>query len=321
MPKQYTYAAARIHTKENSMLSMQDMERLLAASSFDEAVSLLAEEGYDTADAKNTDEILRREHNKTNKLVSELITDMSALDIFFYKNDFHNLKAAVKSQMTADEGKCIFVSSGTVPKEIIASAVKNRELGKLPEFLKVPAQKALESLLKTNNGSLCDTIIDKAYFETLIKTGEASDNLTISRFAELSVALANIRIAARGSRLGKSQDFFKRSFVKCKTVSAESLAIAASKGISELEEYLVSTDYSNGAEALKNSDAAFEKWCDDRIMAELCKEKYRNFTIAPIAVYILARETELKTVGLILTAKQNNLETSVIRERLRELYV
>ena len=56
-------------------------------------------------------------------------------------------------------------------------------------------------------------------------------------------------------------------------------------------------------------------------MQEIRKEKHNNFTIAPIAAYILAKESELKAVGLVLTAKQNKLDENIIRERLRELYV
>ncbi len=321
MPEQYTYAVARIHTKENSMLSAQDMERLLAASGFDEAAGILAEKGFDTVGAENADEILSRERDKTYKLISELVTDMSAFDIFFYQSDFQNLKAAVKSVVTKDKARRIFVDGGTVPKELIDLAVKNREFSDLPEFLQAPAEKALKALMETGDGGLCDVIIDKAYLETLHKAGETSEICMVKSFAELTVALADIRIAVRGSRLGKGLEFFKRSLADCKTLSKDSLAVAAAKGADELDAYLRTTNYSDVTEIIKESYVAFEKWCDDRLMSEIRKEKSNNFTIAPLAAYILARETELKMVGLILTAKQNRLDISVVKERLRELYV
>lgn len=321
MSEQYTYAVARIHAKESSMLSSQDMERLMSAAGFNEAVGILAEKGYDTTDSTASDEILSREREKTYKLISELVGDMSAFDIFFLENDFQNLKAAVKSAVTSETGGNVYVSGGTVSAELIDSAVKTREFDKLPEFLGDIAEKALKALLETNDGGLCDLMIDKAYLERLLKKGRESDSEMVRRYAELYTAMSDIRIAVRGCRLEKSREFFKRSLVECKTLSADSLAEAAAKGMDDLYEYLMTTDYSVAVDVIKESYVAFEKWCDDKIMDELRKEKFNNFTIGPIAAYILAKETELKAVGLILTAKQNNLEMSVIRERLRELYV
>lgn len=321
MSEQYTYAVARIHAKESSMLSTQDMERLMSAAGFNEAVGILAEKGYDTTESKGSDEILACEREKTHKLISELVGDMSAFDIFFLENDFQNLKAAVKSAVSSEAGGNIYVNDGTVSKELIDSAVKNREFDKLPEFLRDIAEKALKALLETNDGGLCDLMIDRAYLEQLLKKGQKSDSEMVKRYAELYTAMSDIRIAVRGCRLEKSREFFKRSLVECKTLSADSLAEAAAKSMDDLYDYLQMTDYSAAVEVIKESYVAFEKWCDDKIMDELRKEKYNNFTIGPIAAYILAKEAELKAVGLILTAKQNNLEMSVIRERLRELYV
>ena len=321
MSEQYTYAVARIHAKESSMLSTQDMERLMSAAGFNEAVGILSEKGYDTTESKASDEILAREREKTHKLISELVGDMSAFDIFFLENDFQNLKAAVKSAVSSEAGGNIYVSGGTVSKELIDSAVKNREFDKLPEFLRDIAEKSLKALLETNDGGLCDLMIDRAYLEQLLKKGQESDCEMVRRYAEIYTAMSNIRIAVRGCRLEKSREFFKRSLVECKTLSADSLAEASAKSLDDLYDYLMTTDYSDAVEIIKESYVAFEKWCDDKVMAELRKEKSNNFTIGPIAAYILAKEAELKAVGLILTAKQNNLEMSVIRERLRELYV
>ena len=45
------------------------------------------------------------------------------------------------------------------------------------------------------------------------------------------------------------------------------------------------------------------------------------FGISPLIAYILARETEIKAVRIILSGKHNNLPQETIRERLREMYV
>ena len=321
MPEIYTYAVARLHASENNMLSNQDLERLLAATDIRETLAILSEKGYDTINAENADAVLENERKKLWKLIGELVDDISVFDIFLYENDFHNLKAAVKSVVTKDDCGNILVPYGTVPAETIVKAVENREFGELPKFLRDAAEKSLKALLETGDGGLCDIIIDKAYLEMLLGCGEKSDIGFIKDYAETTVALSNIKIAARGSRLGKNAEFFRRSLAECKTLNIEEVGKAASNGFEDFMEYLKGTDYREAADVLAKSYTAFEKWCDDRIMQEAKKEKNNQFTLAPIFAHILAKESEFKMVGLVLTAKQNKLNGDVIRERLRELYV
>ena len=51
------------------------------------------------------------------------------------------------------------------------------------------------------------------------------------------------------------------------------------------------------------------------------KAKYTAFGIDPIIAYYVARDAEIKTVRIVLSAKINNLPADVIRERVRTLYV
>lgn len=321
MPDKYTYAVARIHTKENNMLSLQELERLLAAEGMSEAFAFLGEKGYDTLNVETVDDLIRREREKMWKLISELVPDLSVFDIFLYETDFHNLKAAIKALVTQDGTEGVFIDGGTVEYSLINNAIKKREYDLLPEFLRETAEKAVKALLETGDGGICDIICDRAYLENCLKAAEKSDNSMIKRICELTVALADIRIAARGVRLGKNTEFFKRALAECGTLNKEMLGFAAAKSFEDFAEYLTRTDYRDAVEILRTSYTAFEKWCDDRFMAEIKKEKHNYFTIAPIAAYILAKESELKMVGLVLTAKQNRLDEAVVRERLRELYV
>ena len=207
MPDKYTYAVARIHTKENNMLSLQELERLLAAEGMSEAFAFLGEKGYDTLNVETVDDLIRREREKMWKLISELVPDLSVFDIFLYETDFHNLKAAVKAFVTQDETEGVFIDGGTEDYSLINNAIKNREYDLLPEFLRETAEKAVKALLETGDGGICDIICDRAYLENCLKAAENSDNPMIRRFGELTVALADIRIAARGVRLGKMQSF------------------------------------------------------------------------------------------------------------------
>lgn len=62
----YTYAVARIRSKELSLLNSQAIEQLLAAKSYDECMRLLADRGWGTAEPGiGAERMLAAEREKT----------------------------------------------------------------------------------------------------------------------------------------------------------------------------------------------------------------------------------------------------------------
>ncbi len=56
-------------------------------------------------------------------------------------------------------------------------------------------------------------------------------------------------------------------------------------------------------------------------MESIRPEKAHPFTIGPLAAYILARESEISSVRMIITGKENDLPDQMIRERISRTYV
>lgn len=322
MAEQYTYAVARIHAKEMTLLGRQDMEQVLACDNYDEALKILCDKGFGDGESfLSSEELLSYETQKTWNVISELVDDMSLFDVFLYANDFHNLKAAVKSVVTNSDIDGLFIRNATVEPEKIYEAVKNREFNELPKHMREAAENSLKVLLKTGDGQECDIIIDKASLEAIRDAGRKSGNKMIDGYSELMVALSDIKAAVRACKLNKSLEFLKRLLAKCDTLDIDLLINAASKNMDDIYEYLYLTKYSGAVEKLKISMSEFEKWCDNLIIDYIKEQKSNHFSIAPLAAYILARENEIKAVRIVLSGKQNNLDNSAVRERLRDFYV
>ena len=180
--------------------------------------------------------------------------------------------------------------------------MENREFSRLPSHMGNVAQEALETLLHTRDGQLCDIMIDKAALEAIRKAGKESGEPIIENYADTMVAIADIKIAVRSRKTGKSADFMRSAMAECDGVN-------------------VGTAYAKGAQALRESASAFERWCDNRMIEMLKPQKYEAFSVGPLLGYLIARETEIKTVRIILTGKQNGFSDEAIRERIREMYV
>ena len=321
MAEQYTYAVARVRAKELTLLRKQDIESLLACRTYEDGLHLLAGKGWKETQ-KGTEAMLSAEIEETWDTIRELVDDMSVFDVFLYPIDFQNLKAAVKSVVTnSGQHGSLFLPRGTVPVEQMVKAVQTRDFSTLPQRMQSAASEAATILLQTGDGQLCDITIDRAALEAVRDAGRESKDGLIREYAELTVAVADIKMAVRGQKTGKSPAFMRKMLVACASLDVEALIHAAVAGRDEINAYLLNTRYGQAVEELKKSPSAFECWCDNRIMELIRPQKYQSFTIAPLAAYILARENEIKMVRLALSAKRNHLKESVVRERLREMYV
>lgn len=65
----------------------------------------------------------------------------------------------------------------------------------------------------------------------------------------------------------------------------------------------------------------FEKLCDDYLMEYVREAKFKPLTLEPLIAYLYAKESEIKTIRIILTSKLNNIDADTIKERLRDAYV
>lgn len=319
---EYTYAVARIRALESSLFSGTEIERLLACSDEKQCLQLLSEKGWgDATGSMDASAMLKREEEKTWEVIRDVAPDLSVFDVLSYSKLYHNLKAAIKEVCTEVENKNIFYDDCSIPGPEMLQIVRNKEFHRLPGNMGETAAEAYDTLLHTRDGQLCDIIVDRAALDAIYEAGQTAEDEIIKNYAESTVAIADIKIAVRSQKTGKSLEFMKRAMAPCNSVNVDQLSKAAVSGLDAVRDYLLGTSYAEGAAALEESPSAFERWCDNRMMETIRPQKYNSFSAGPLVAYVLARENEIKTVRIILTGKQNEFPDEAIRERIREMYV
>lgn len=317
----YAYAVARVRAKEVSLLNAAAYDQLLACEDHAQVRRTLTERGWGEGTEMSDEELLSSELAKTRAFISELLKEPDLLDLFSYPSDFHNLKAVIKQVCTQREYPNVYVSGGLTDISTMLSAVKLKHFADLPVHLRAPAQEAFSLLLETQDGQLCDFVLDRACLEAIYEKGMGSKNEVLRKYAEITVASADIKIAVRACKTQKPRDLILRSLAKCASLDAARLAKAAGESMEAICEYLAATDYAAGADLLRQSPASFERWCDGLIIEAMKPQKHNPFSVGPLVAYLLARENEIKSVRLILSAKLNGFSDEAVRERLRESYV
>ena len=321
MAEQYIYAVARIRSRELSLLNEAVISQLSAAATEEDCLRILNEKNWGNPDLPS-EEMFQEENKKTWALIRELVpNNMQIFDVFRLEKDYHNLKAAVKESCIDGIHPGIFTDGGTIPAKDIEQAIAESDYDALPKSMRQVAQEAKETLLQTRDGQLCDVIIDRAALEAIREAGEKTGEALLKDYGELVCATGDIKIAVRAARTGKSRQFLDRALAPCSTLDVSALAEAAAAGVDAVIAYLDHTVYADAVEELNGSVAAFERWCDNRMIETIKPQIHNPFGIGPIAAYILARDNEIKTVRIILAAKRNSLPEEMLRERVREMYV
>ena len=306
----YASAVAAVRAMENSLLTHSDIEQLIASKSKAEYNSLISAKGSEQATLEDVWDMLRA-----------YAPNDRELEILLYKNDFHNLKAALKAVISGKEPQHYFIRPTNLDLDKLVVAIKSKEYEDLPEYIRKTAQEAYELLTRTLDGQLSDSVIDTAALEAMQRAAYRHGGKFMRRYAEMTALYADIKTAYRCALMKKPKSFIETAAGGTSELDKDSLVKAALEGVDGLFAYLENTQYSDAAKLLRESPAKFEKLCDDEMIELAQTSRMTAFGTEPLAAYYLAKEAEIKNLRIISVCKESGTDRETITERMRKLYV
>lgn len=199
--------------------------------SMESCLRFLSEHGWGGVDtAMDADAILTREQEKIWETIGEMQVDMNVFDVLSYPNWFHNLKAAVKEVCTGRSGANIYFEGTPIPKDEMIRIVREKDFQALPENMREAAREAVDTLLHSGDGQLCDVLL------TVQRWRQFWRRETVPR-QPLSATMRSLRLLLPTSRLQsaavrpESHWNYEESLLPCKTLNVERLAHAALAGM------------------------------------------------------------------------------------------
>lgn len=317
----YAYAVAYMKTLENKMLTQNEIESLITAKDTVTALKILTDRGFGKSSTSyySADALLKDELEKIWGEAKNACPEEAPLDVLLYKNDFHNLKAILKSMVYSADWGNLVLRPCVVEPDLISEAIKNKNFEELPEFIKETAKNGYELITKTDDGQLFEIFVDKNELKTVYDLAKQSKNNFLIEWAKLEVMIANMKIAARC--VGRDKEFIENAIIHIDGINTQRLLDAALVSKEEVAGAISYIGYPRVAEALLTSFADFEKACDNLKINLIKKAKNSFFGFEPIMAFLIGKEYELQALRIILSCKQNDVSVDIIRERLRELYV
>lgn len=307
---EYASAVAAVRAMECSLLTHGDIEQLIGAGSVTELNALLESKKVEHTSLDEVWEMLR-----------SYAPESEELKILLYRNDFHNLKAALKAMISGRNAADYFIFPSNLDPELITAALAAKDYEELPEYIGAVAEEAYELLTRTLDGQLSDSFIDAAALKAMQTAAAECGSGFMQKYVELTAVCADIKTAYRCSLMRKPKQFMETALCGTQGLEKDALIRAALEGTEALMSFLESTDYSEAADKLKESPAQFEKWCDDALMELAGTARSNAFGYEPLAAYYIAKEAEIKNIRIIKVCREFGSDRKTVTERMRRLYV
>ncbi|WP_068268515.1 V-type ATPase subunit [Caviibacter abscessus] len=301
---EYVQAAALVKVAEKKLLNSAKLMRMIDANTALDILKILSETDYSKSMAgvvkeEDYEEILSNEIKKVYSFARTLAKKhQEIVDILALKYEFQNLKLRLKASMKNKNVDQYFVKLSNIDLE--------------NEY-----KKAYEMLEKTNDISQAVIYIDKMYYEKLKIECEKTGLEIFSKYYNLLIDSYNLLTFLRLKNQNRSIKYANYCIF-----DNEALLNIYEKD-SYMEDLRKMFDDKSMWEKFAKTGkiSVIEKELDNLQISLIKQYKDVNYGVEPIITYILAKEYEMKAIRLIMTGKINKINTNIIKERMREIYV
>ena len=319
----YTFQTARVRVLESQMLSPAALSDMANAENFEQAADLLGAGEYALPQgSKNFEElekilILRR--SETRSLFKDLILDEPLVELLREKDDFANLRLALRRKLTEKPLGTDYSNDGSIPAEEFEQIFEEENYSPLPYHMQEAIERAVLAYYQNKNIRRIDYALDAAQAEYKIqKAGELKSEFLLGLF-RIQVDLTNIRTMLR-LKFAESDE--RNVFPNGGYVEPKRFIHAVEAGYEAIAPLFFATPYYEIIDSGTNylvSNKSFlriEHNCEEYLMGFLRSTLQITAGPQPVIAYLLMKENEIRKVRLILTAKKNYLDTKLILDRL-----
>lgn len=328
----YVQSVTRTRVLETRLLSRARIERMVDAKDMEEVFKILGETEYSNVmaginRAEDYEKILSSELKRVYELMYEMSKDKIVVDLMALKYDYHNLKVLVKEKILNQDFSDMYTPISTTDfNQLKVNYLSGNQKEIEPRF-----REALEAVEKdydeNQDPQRIDILLDRFYFNHLYDLALETDIPLFKKYVKDLIDFTNIKTLIRVKKQKKDMKFLEEVLIQNGNISKEELVLSLNDPIEVIthkyRNYDISPEMKKGLEIYQNTGrlSELEKLMDNYLMELNKPSKYIHFGPEPLFSYIVAKETEIKVLRIIMVSKINRLSPEEIRERLRDLYV
>ncbi|HHX55312.1 MAG TPA: V-type ATP synthase subunit C [Clostridiales bacterium] len=328
----FIQGVTRTKVIETRLLSQDKINRMIESNDVEEALRLLNESEYSDSFkgvlvSADYEKILSNELIRIYDLMRDVSADPVVVDLLALKYDYHNMKVMVKEKIYKKDLSDLYISVSVLAPDFMKEAYTTQDFRQISKEFKTAIDAVEEDFEKSSDPQRIDFIFDEYYFKHLYNMAKSTKTELFVNYVQDMIDFTNVASLIRLKKQNKDIEFCKDVILENGNIKKDDILAAFNDSIDDMMDRFKDSKISNslikGLDSYKETSSLsiLEKYKDDYLMDLNKASKYINIGPEPIFSYIVAKETEIKTLRIILVAKLNNLSPDVIRERVRELYV
>lgn len=321
----YVFETAQIRAIETQLLSRATLLDMANAQGFEGAVDLLGSSEYALPhggrDFEGLEVNLRSSRSAVRELFSDLMIDKPIAELFRTRDDFSNIRLAVRRMLTKRPIGTDYSNEGNFAPELFEAVFEGEDYKLLPDYMEAAVERVVISYYQNKQIRQIDYAIDSFQAEYNLKKARELESIFLLGLFRIQIDLTNIRTMLR-VKFTESEE--RDVFLEGGYLEPEQLRAGLNIGNEEVGQLFFATPYQQLVETSANylvSNKSFlktEQQCEEYITGFLKTTVPITSGPQPIIAYLLMKENEIRTVRLILTAKKNELDTRLILDRIGE---
>lgn len=330
----YIRQTALVRMYEMQMLTRAALLDMANAESLEAAASFLSATEYAMPGAGRNfvevEDVLRTRRQAVRQLFADLMLDKSLVEPFRTRDDFANIRLALRRTLTEKPLGVDYSNDGNFPPEQFEKVFEQENYSAasgLPDYLQQAIEQAVLAYYQNKDIRQIDYAVDKVQAEYNLKRARQLKSIFLLGFLRIQIDLTNIRTMLRlkftefeqGPRFAGTE---RNVFLEGGYIDLERLQRGLELGYESLGPLFFVTPYYEVVESGANylvankSFLRLEQRCDEHLLGFLKTTIQIVTGPQPIIAYFLMKENEIRTVRLILTAKKNFLDPHLILDRL-----
>jgi len=319
----YTAQSAQVRVMEMQLLTRATLLDMANAPDFAAGVGSISASDYALPQGNvrfdDVRTLLLDKRTAVREAFADWMLDERIVTVFRSRDDFANLRLALRRVLTDKPVGIDYSSDGNVPPEVLAQVFEEENYVLFPPYLAEATEEAILAYYQDKQIPQIDHVIDRCEAEYKIAQAQEIGEPFLLNLFRIQIDLTNIRTVLRLKHIDAEQ---RNVLLPGGFIEMDRLRQALDLGYEALGTLFFATPYHRivdiGAGYLA-SDESFlkvEQQCDEYLTGYLRSTAQITAGPQPIIAYLLLKEHEIRTVRLILTAKKNLLDTKLILDRI-----
>lgn len=324
----YGYETALVRVLEGQMLTHGTMLDIANAENFAAAIEFLTGSDYAMGSGDcglgDVEAMLLAKRSEVRKLFVDLMLDEELVELLRAREDFANMRLAVRRVVTERPIGVDYSDEGSVPAEEFEEIFEQENYSRFPEYLQEAVEEAVLGYYVDKDIRQIDYGIDRIQFAYKLRRAREIGSVFLTSLFKTQVDLTNIRTTLRLKLAEKDAKEARPLIIEGGFIEIDRFMHVFDIGYEAIGPLFYATPYHNTIEAgvsYLTSEQSFlrlEEKCQDYMMGFLKTTLMLTAGPQPVIAYFMLKENEIRTVRMLLTCKMNSLDTKLILDRLGE---